>query len=105
VKVIVNGGGGESDQVPVQVWTSTKSGSRLHKSIIYFNTDGKERVYGSQHFLSPLDKNHFRNKEQSQQPMQRRFSWLRRFTERSGSRFLPFFNARMYKTIYYMNFL
>jgi len=78
--------------LPVQVWTSTKSGSRLHKSIVYFNTDENEKVYGSQHFLSPTDKHHLRNREP---PTQRRFKWFTRFTERRGERFLPFFNARM----------
>lgn len=95
----------------VQVWTSTKSGSRLHKSVIYFNNnntsdndnnsqknlkDQKEYVYYSRHFLSPQgDKNYFQEKK-PQTSSSSRFPFLKKFSERRGDRFLPFFNGRKF---------
>ncbi|XP_021944901.2 lysosomal acid glucosylceramidase isoform X2 [Folsomia candida] len=71
--------------LPVQVWTSSKTGSRFHKSIIYFNQELADEpvVYDSQHFLSPTDSKSLHNRGKS--PARNNgFSFFQRFAEISG---------------------
>lgn len=75
-----------------------QTGSRFHKSIIYFNQELADEpvVYDSQHFLSPTDSKSLHNRGKS--PARNNgFSFFQRFAEISGLQ--PYLNeGTLYET-------